>query len=87
MNTYKSVKWGCAVLSLACGLSSCMMYDDNSARSDHPSDKPIAYDQASTHHAKASAGGVTSSSSSSETAQKSTPGPKRAAAPQLPVIQ
>lgn len=77
----KTIKWS-LVLAIAGGLASCMM--DNDARH-----APMPYEQqAPAKHVKgtktvAKAG----HSSATDPVQKTTPGPKRAAAPQLPVIQ
>jgi hypothetical protein len=71
------------VASLALGLSGCYMDGTNPQHVDY-----------STHHTMKTEAHVVnkhaaakSRVSSSEVAQKATPGPKRAAAPQLPVIQ
>ena len=80
----KSIKWS-LILVIVGGLSSCMMYEQRDERA--PS--PMAYEQQQhvmkqTKVVKAS---KAASSSAKEPMQKTTPGPKRAAAPQLPVIQ
>ncbi len=87
MNSFKSPVLGIGIFLLAgCGLSSCMMYEQDKVRSDSAAHSPMTYDQTAPQPASVA---KTSSqgSSSSEPVQKSTPGPKRAAAPQIPVIQ
>lgn len=77
-------------LSLAASLSSCMWQTENR---DAATQQPLLYDKAPVTATKApvkasSAQAVkTSNVIATEPVQKSTPGPKRAAAPQLPVIQ
>jgi len=83
----KCNKWGYGlVISLALGLSGCFMDDD---RSDLPRDyysSPSAANMG-TDTSSADAKPQQKSYASKDPAQKSTPGPKRAAAPQIPVIQ
>lgn len=84
MINFKSCKWGYGVIaSLILGLSGCMM--------DGQSPQHVDY---STHHAPkvdaAAAKGkkvAKNSDSSAKVSQKTMPGPKQTAAPQLPVIQ
>lgn len=82
----KSIKW--SLLFLVGGLTSCSMYDDNS-RYDTTQNATTYEQQAPMKQTKGTKAAVKASSSSvsKEPMQKSTPGPKRAAAPQLPVIQ
>ncbi|RUR12585.1 hypothetical protein [Legionella sp. km772] len=80
-----TIKWS-MILSLVGGLSSCLMYEQGR----NEQQAPMSYEQqAATKQVKGSktAAVKASSSSSKEPVQKTTPGPKRAAAPQLPVIQ
>lgn len=82
----KTIKWS-LILSLVGGLASCLMYDQDRSAQNQAS---MSYEQQTTvKQAKGTktAAVKASSSSSKEPVQKSTPGPKRAAAPQLPVIQ
>jgi hypothetical protein len=87
MMLQKSVQWG-LLLSLVGGLSSCLM-DNQQGRSDS-AQSPMFYEQSTMKQTKANATpGATAtkvSSSGKEPLQVTTPGPKRAAAPQLPVI-
>ena len=89
MSNYKSVTWGYAALfSLVCGLSSCTLLDNDRGYDNAPAPSSITYEQAPAQKAKvAGTAAVKSSKVSTEPVQKSTPGPKRAAAPQIPVIQ
>ena len=82
----KSIKW--SLLFLVGGLTSCSMYDDNS-RYNSVQNSNTYEQQATMKQGKAAKTSVKASSSSvsKEPVQKSTPGPKRAAAPQLTVIQ
>lgn len=88
----KSIKWT-VIVALVGGLTNCMMLDQD--RSYAPQNPP-AYEQNTGKQAKTvktttttttTTTGKVSKSSGTEPVQKSTPGPKRAAAPQLPVIQ
>lgn len=80
----KTIKWS-LILAIAGGVASCQMLEE---RND-PMQAPVTYDQQPV--AKPAQGAKTvvtkTASSSTEPAQKTSPGPKRAAAPQLPVIQ
>lgn len=82
----KSVQWG-LLLSLVGGLSSCLM--DNQQNRNDSAQSPTFYEQSTVKQSKAkvSATATKVSSSGKEPVQVTTPGPKRAAAPQLPVIQ
>lgn len=77
-------------LSLAASLSSCMWQTENR---DAVMQQPLLYDKAPVTSTKtpvkASSAQVIKANNviATEPVQKSTPGPKRAAAPQLPVIQ
>ena len=79
----KSMHWG-LILSLVGGLSSCVM-DNQQRQGDNMQNTMIYEHTAKQDKAMASASKV--SSVSKEPMQKAVPGPKRAAAPQLPVIQ
>lgn len=72
-------------LTVICGLNSCEMFN---ARDDQEPAK-IIYDQQMEKPSKQIGQNTATSSASSrsEPVQKTTPGPKRAAAPQLPVIE
>lgn len=88
MLSYKSITWNhAALLSLVCGLSSCTLLDNDTSYTSAPASSPSTYEQAPAPKAKVTAAAANSSKVSTEPVQKSTPGPKRAAAPQLPVIQ
>ena len=81
-----TIKWS-LLITLAGGLTSCFMYDQD--RNDHMQ-APVTYEQQATvKHAKGTKTAMTKAASSSDKGpvQQYTPGPKRAAAPQLPVIQ
>lgn len=86
MKNNKSIKLGYGVLSaLVLGLSGCYMDSPNPNHVDYSSAHPM-------HHTTQATTGEThlkqkTYSTKEEPAQKVTPGPKRAAAPQLPVIQ
>lgn len=84
----KTIKWS-LVVSLVGGLSGCLMMDDQ--RNTNNMQNSMTYEQqqkvTKKQQAQATKVAKTSSSSATEPVQKSTPGPKRAAAPQLPVIQ
>ena len=83
----KSIKW--SLLFLVGGLTSCSMFDDNSRYDNVQNSTTYEQQHAPVKQAKGTKAAVKASSStaSKEPMQKSTPGPKRAAAPQLPVIQ
>jgi hypothetical protein len=79
---HKSMQWG-LVLSLVGGLSSCAMDNQQNQGGDQST---MVYPQPATQ-IKPVATASKVSSGSNESLQKAVPGPKRAAAPQLPVIQ
>lgn len=78
------------VAVLALGLSGCY-FDDRSAQevnySSSSSYNVTPKSQVKGQTTNSASKSIAKSTSSSEPAQKSTPGPKRSAAPQLPVIQ
>ncbi|HAT8844405.1 hypothetical protein ACTOV9_14390 [Legionella pneumophila] len=89
MINYKLSHWGCCLIVLfALGVSGC--YFDGVS----PQERGYSYQE---NNMPPSTGGQTTATSQShsqqksyaskDTSQKSTPGPKRTAAPQLPVIQ
>jgi hypothetical protein len=83
MINFKSFKWGYGIaVSLVFGLSSCYMDGRNPQNVDYSAHQTMK----ATTDTKAKTK-VASKSSSKEPIQKSTPGPKQVAAPQLPVIQ
>ena len=85
MTQNKSFKLGYAlIVSLACGLSSCM-YDEG--YQSHTSQDSATYQHGATEQAKVTKAAAKSDGIAREPVQKATPGPKRAAAPQIPVIQ
>lgn len=81
------------VAALTLGLSGCYFDGQNAQEADYTSydsaPKAQVYGKSSGSGSASSApkAAAKSTSSSSEPAQKTTPGPKRTAAPQLPVIQ
>ena len=88
----KTIQWS-ITLSLVAGLSSCFMYDQSSRNetmqgiihaeknpAKHTTSKEVKDFKETKTVAKAR-------NSATEPVQKSTPGPKRTAAPQLPVLQ
>ena len=85
----KIMKWS-FVLAVVGGLSSCMMYDQ---RSEQVPPSPMVYtqqqpvQQTKVVKVPKAAGTSAATTSAKEPMQKSTPGPKRAAAPQIPVIE
>ncbi|WP_298621842.1 hypothetical protein [uncultured Legionella sp.] len=91
MNNNKSFKWGYGiVMVLALGLSGCFMDNTQSVQEgtystapDYSAPKPPKAATTTSDSAKAAQKSYTSK----EPTQKTTPGPKRTAAPQLPVIQ
>lgn len=96
MINLKSIKWSYgAVVTLALGLSSCYMMDSSNServtysphhqRAMH-AEHERAMEQQNAHHPMA-AKKASANAASKAPAQKTGPGPKRAAAPQLPVIQ
>jgi len=83
----KTIKWS-LILSVVTALSGCMIDDgsDHYSRTIHPASD----DQGAKDHVKVvkkASLHTRSSSPSLEPVQQTTPGPKRAAAPQIPVIQ
>lgn len=94
MKKNNTVKWSYgAVVALVLGLTGCY-FDGQSAQevnySNHSYDNSMPKAQVKgqgSNNAPTAAKKSYSSNSSTEPAQKSTPGPKRTAAPQLPVIQ
>ncbi len=87
----QSIKWG-LIASLVGGLASCTLPDfERNDSAQYPitygKTAPAASSQASAEAKKTKTAAVKSTGIATEPAQKSTPGPKRAAAPQLPVIQ
>ncbi|KTD34420.1 hypothetical protein Lmor_1817 [Legionella moravica] len=82
MNNKQFLKWGC-VASLVFGLSGCYMDSQSAQESTYSTanSTPSSQSTASEPQAKQK------SYASKEPTQKSTPGPKQTAAPQLPVIQ
>lgn len=86
MINFKSFKWGYGIIvSLVFGLSSCYMDDHNSQNVDYSSQNTMHKDSQAANQAAATK--TKGYATSKGPTQKSTPGPKRAAAPQLPVIQ
>jgi hypothetical protein len=86
MNNNKSFKWGYGVvIALVLGLSGCYMDNQSSQEENYSTDSSTTMhnNQASGSEPKA----TQKSYASKEPTQKATPGPKRTAAPQLPVIQ
>jgi hypothetical protein len=85
MMIQQSIKW--SLLLLVGGITSCSMLDDNS-RYDTMHESTVYEQQAPMKHAKETKAAVKASSNSASKGpmQKSTPGPKRAAAPQIPVF-
>lgn len=82
MINIKSLKWGYGiVVALTVGLSGCYMEEQNSHAVDYSSHDKMTANTGVEHKA------VQKSYASKDPVQKATPGPKRAAAPQLPVIQ
>lgn len=80
----KTIKWS-LILAIAGGVASCHMLEE---RNDQMQ-APVTYDQQPVVKPAQGAKAVVTKTAtvSTEPAQKTTPGPKRAAAPQLPVIQ
>ena len=78
----KTIKWS-VILGLVAGASSCMMYDQRNESAPNP----MTYEHQQPMKNKVAKAAKAASTSAKEPVQKSTPGPKRAAAPQLPVIQ
>ena len=80
----KFIKWGyIAVASLVLGLSSCAMERQNAQNGEYSSQYPNAKAQVHAEGKQVKQ----KTYASKEPTQKSTPGPKHTAAPQLPVIQ
>jgi hypothetical protein len=80
----KTIKWS-LILGVVGGLTSCMMYDQRNESA--PS--PMVYEQQQPMKQNKVVKGTKAAAraSAKEPVQTTTPGPKRAAAPQLPVIQ
>jgi hypothetical protein len=87
LNLSKQVKLF-SLITLVGALSSCILQDDNYGSSNMPQ-SPATYDTNSKPVTTPSSTNVHThkSATSGQPVQKTTPGPKRAAAPQLPVIQ
>jgi hypothetical protein len=83
MMVQKTIKWS-FILGLVGGLSSCMMYDQ---RNDSAPNPMVYEQQQPMQQNKVVKATKAASTSAKEPVQQSAPGPKRAAAPQLPVIQ
>ena len=79
-NTLLKLSYGIAV-SLTFGLSGCYMDDQNSTPAANTPESNLS------SNAEAAPKAVQKSYASKEPTQEATPGPKRTAAPQLPVIQ
>ncbi|TAL63134.1 MAG: hypothetical protein EPN84_05435 [Legionella sp.] len=80
--------WGCGlVAALTLGLSGCL-WDEGSEPVDYSS-KPTSMNSGSADNTSSAEGtkSTQKSYSSKDPVQKTTPGPKRAAAPQMPVLQ
>lgn len=88
MINFKSFNWGYGLIaSVVLGLSGCSMDGTNPQTMDYPSQGQM-HTNTHTGAAKAKNTGSTAKGyASKEPTQKATPGPKRTAAPQLPVIQ
>ncbi len=85
MINFKSCKWGYGVIaSLIMGLSSCMMDGQNPQHVDYSTHNASKMDAGA---AKGKKIAKSSASSAEKVPQKTMPGPKQTAAPQLPVIQ
>ena len=84
----KNFKWGYGIAaSLVIGLSGCVMDGSNPQNTDYGTQPAVKAD-AHAHQVHGKAQAATAKGTSSKgPAQKVTPGPKRAAAPQIPVIQ
>jgi hypothetical protein len=83
MINFKSFKWGYGLVgSLIIGLSGCYMDGHSPQNVDYTAQNTA---KANTRSADAQMTGK--SSSSKQVVQKTTPGPKQTAAPQIPVIQ
>lgn len=88
MINFKSFKWGYGLIaSLVLGLSGCYMDGSNPQTMDYPSQGQMKTKTHSTAGQAKTTGASTKGYASKEPVQKATPGPKRTAAPQLPVIQ
>lgn len=82
MKNNKSIQWRCGlVVSLVLGVTSCSMDMNNPQSQEVVAVNPMPVTQ------NAQAQQVQKNYSSKDPVQQSTPGPKRAAAPQIPVIQ
>ncbi len=90
MNNIKSIKWGYGVvIALVLGLSGCYMDNQSAQEVTYSNESAPTMYKKQTTAGNASSATVQQKSSSvaKEPTQKSTPGPKRTAAPQLPVIE
>jgi hypothetical protein len=86
MNNLKIIRNSAIILSLALGLSNCMMGDDMMGRHDQAPQPPMMK-TVPNHEMHKGQAKTMAKKSTDAPAQKSAPGPKRAAAPQIPVIQ
>ncbi len=85
MINFKSRKWGYGIIaSLIVGLSGCFMDGQNPQHTDYSVHNAPKMDAGAVKAKKVAKSGA---SSSKEVPQKTVPGPKQTAAPQLPVIQ
>ena len=82
MKNYKSLKWSFGI-ALTMGLTACNWNMQHSQQMDTRYDAKYKQHQEVQHNSKTGK----KTYASSEPTQKSTPGPVRKAAPQLPVIQ
>lgn len=86
MNNNKSVKWGYGVaIALVMGLSGCYMDNQSAQETAYSAESSATMPKNQTSASEPKA--TQKSYASKEPTQKATPGPKRTAAPQLPVIQ
>ncbi|CEG59039.1 hypothetical protein [Legionella fallonii] len=85
MINFKSCKWAYGIaISLVLGLSGCYMDGQNPQNVDYSTHNTARVD---TGAVKAKKVAKSTASSAKEVPQKTMPGPKQTAAPQLPVIQ
>jgi hypothetical protein len=97
MINYKSFKWSYGLIfSLVCGLSGCIIYDNDDSTDYSSPTTPTTAAPASPSSKATNNADTANTSTPTATAPKSTPkepmqvtapGPKRAAAPQIPVIE
>lgn len=86
MNNIKSFKWGYGIaVALVLALTGCYM--DQSPQESNYTNYDNTAPKNQTTQAAAETKSAQKSYASKEPTQKSTPGPKRTAAPQIPVIQ